>query len=209
MRADREASVSRAAVAVALAGALSGCRTDQTIVTPDPHLERMLRQEKLLPYERDALLPGGLSMQLPPEGTLADDAVVGDPRLTTGVDNDHWVAHIPVHLGRDDLDAGRQRFDTFCAACHGILGDGASVVADKMALRPRDLVAPPVTGYTPGRIFQTIREGYGLMPSYAVQLSIADTWKVVGYLEALQLARAAKVADLPADVRERLAKEAP
>lgn len=202
--------MTRAAVAVAIAGALSGCRTDQTIVTPDPHLERMLRQEKRMAYEADPLLPGGLSMQQPPDGTIPADAVVGDVARSTGVAGGRWVARIPLRLSREDLDAGRRSFDTFCAPCHGILGDGESVVAEKMDLRkPRDLVAPPVTGYAPGRVFQTVREGYGLMPSYSVPLSVDDTWRVVGYLEALQLAGGASVADLPADLRDRLAKEAP
>ena len=30
-----------------LVAALCACRTEQTIVTPDPHLNRMLKQEKL------------------------------------------------------------------------------------------------------------------------------------------------------------------
>jgi len=47
------------------------------------------------------------------------------------------------------------------------------------------------------------------MPSYRVQLSIEDTWGVVAYVRALQLARGARVTDLPADVRAELAKEAP
>ena len=47
-------------------------------------------------------------------------------------------------LGRAHPDRGRprrwssrdaRRFETFCAACHGVLGDGTSVVAAKMALR--------------------------------------------------------------------------
>ncbi len=31
-------------------GAVAACRTEQTIVTPDPHLERMLSQEKVIAY---------------------------------------------------------------------------------------------------------------------------------------------------------------
>ena len=63
--------------------------------------------------------------------------------------------------------------------------------------------------YPAGRLFQTIRKGYGLMPSYRVELTVRDTWGVVAYVRALQLARGARVADLPADVRAELAKEAP
>ena len=189
---------------------LSACRTDQTLVTPDPHLERMLKQEKRLPYEDDPLLPQGMVMQQPPGGTLSIDAPMDDPLVVEGVANDRWAERIPVPVDRAMVDDGRQQFDTFCAVCHGEFGDGRSVVADKMALRkPQDLLADDVRAYPAGRVFQTIRQGYGLMPSYRVQLTIRGTWSVVAYVRALQLSRGAPVADLPADVRAELMRETP
>ena len=47
------------------------------------------------------------------------------------------------------------------------------------------------------------------MPSYAVQLGVNDAWAVVAYVRALQLARHARVADLPPELRDELAREAP
>jgi hypothetical protein len=84
------------------------------------------------------------------------------------------------------------------------------VVAEKMALRAApSLQDERVRSYAPGRIFQTIREGYGLMPSYAGELSVNDAWGVVDYVRALQLARHARVAELPPEVRRHLVEEAP
>ena len=190
--------------------ALLACRTDQTLVPPDPHLERMLRQEKRLPYDEDPMLPRGSTMQRPPDGTMPVDTPLGPPIVVDGVAGDRWAERIPVPLDRARLEDGRRRFETFCAACHGELGDGVSVVADKMALRkPQDLLSDSVRAYPPGRIFQTIRQGYGLMPSYSVQLGIDSTWNVVAYVRALQLASRVRAADLPPDLRARLAVEAP
>lgn len=192
------------------AASLVACRTDQTLVAPDPHLERMLKQEKVLAYENDPILPHGMAMQLPPSGTLPVDAPMDEPAVLYGVANDRWAERIPVPLDRARLEDGRRHFETFCAPCHGELGDAQSVVADKMALRkPRNLLDAEVRGYPPGRVFQTIRQGYGLMPSYSVQLTIEETWNVVAYVRALELARGTRVAALPADVRAELAKEAP
>jgi mono/diheme cytochrome c family protein len=188
----------------------SACRTEQTLVTPDPHLERMLKQQKRLAYQPDPLLPGGLAMQKPPEGTVPVDAVVGPSLLTSGSSDNRWADRIAVPIDRALLESGHERFDLYCATCHGILGDGVAVVAAKMSLRkPPSLHDPRILSYPPGRLFATIREGYGLMPSYAVQLSVHDAWAVVAYVRALQLARGARVSDLPAPVRARLAKEAP
>jgi mono/diheme cytochrome c family protein len=186
------------------------CRTDQTIVTPDPHLQRMLKQEKVVPYDDAPQLPGGTAMQEPPEGTLPVNAVLADPAVTSGASRGRYVERIPVRVERALVEMGRTHFETFCAACHGITGDGVSIVADKMALRkPPDLNQPAIRGYAPGRIFTAIREGYGLMPSYAVQLSVEQAWGVVAYVNALQLARSAPVAELPATLRSELARRAP
>lgn len=202
--------MSRLVPVVVLGALLIACRTDQTIVTPDPHLERMLKQGKRMAYEEDPLLPRGMAMQRPPSGTIPVDAIAGDPLLTTGAANDQYAARIPIPVDRTLVEQGREDFQTFCAACHGILGDGNSVVADKMALRkPPSLHEARILAYSPGKVFATVRGGYGLMPSYAVQLSVRDTWGVVAYVRALQLARAAKVRDLPPDVRAKLAQEVP
>jgi mono/diheme cytochrome c family protein len=190
--------------------ACASCRTEQTIVPPDPHLNRMVDQAKRIAYEEDPLLPHGMVMQQPPEGTLPVDAIAGQPLLATGVADGRWADRIPLRVDRALLEDGRERFDVFCATCHGVTGDGTSVVAEKMTLRPPpSLHDARIRGYPPGRVFQTIREGYGLMPSYAVPLAARDAWAVVAYVRALQLARGARVASLPPDVRAQLAKEAP
>lgn len=181
---------------------LSACRTRDTLVDPDPHLERMLYQPKVVAY--------GQPMMQPPDGTLPATASLDAPGVRTGVADGRWVARIPVTVDRAMVEQGQRDFDRYCATCHGVLGDGRSVVADKMSLRrPENLTEDKVRAYPPGRLFQTIREGYGLMPSYSVQLSERDTWGVVAYVHALQIARGTPVAQLPPSLRDRLAKEAP
>jgi mono/diheme cytochrome c family protein len=190
--------------------ALAACRTEETLVTPDPHLERMLDQPKRTAYASAPDMRHGMVMQRPPEGTMTVDAIAGQPLVTTGVAGGRWASRIPVPVDRALVETGRDRFDTFCAACHGVLGDGDSVVAERMTLRrPRNLLDDDARAYPPGRVFQAIRSGYGLMPSYAVQLSVRESWGVVAYVRALQVARASRASDLPADVRADLMREAP
>lgn len=181
---------------------LMACRTRDTLVDPDPHLERMLYQPKVVPY--------GQAMMQPPEGTLPTSASLDDPAVRTGVVDGKWVERIPVPVDRPMIEHGRLDFDRYCATCHGILGDGQSVVADKFTLRrPENLTAQDARDYPPGRIYGAIRHGYGLMPSYAVQISEKDAWGVVAYVRALQIARGTWVYRLPPALREKLAKEAP
>jgi hypothetical protein len=90
------------------------------------------------------------------------------------------------------------------------LGDGVSAVAEKMSLRkPPSLMAAEVRELPAGEVFRTIRDGYGMMPSFAPLLSVGESWGAVAYLRALQIARGVPVAGLSPELKARLAKEAP
>jgi hypothetical protein len=86
-----------------------------------------------------------------------------------------------------------------------------SVVATKMESRPpRSLLDDAVRAYPPGRTYEVIVLGYGLMPSYATHLSTPeDRWAVVAYVRALELSQHAVAGDLPEDLRDALARSAP
>lgn len=194
---------------IALALAAAACDAHETLVTPDPHLERMLDQKRADPYEPNDFFPDGKTMQRPPPGTIPYDERGVRSDVEDGTVNGAFVASIPIPVTRPMVENGRRQFDVFCAPCHGTLGDGAGPVAFNMRLRkPPSLVDAPVTAYPPGRIYATIAVGYGLMPSYATQLDIDDRWSVVAYVQALQVAHRTKVDDLPADVRADLEREA-
>jgi mono/diheme cytochrome c family protein len=196
--------------AALVALATAACRTEQTLVKPDPHLERMLDQPKTMPYAREPLLPDEAAMQRPPDGTMTADADRRAPGILTGISGGAFVDRIPVRVDRAMLETGRARYEVFCAPCHGVLGDGDSSVARVMALRkPVNLHVPPASTDAPGEQFHTVRNGYGLMPSYAVQLSVDDAWAVVAYLQALRLSQHAVVAELPPETRAYLARELP
>lgn len=176
----------RALIIVALCG-LTGCGG----CSPwDLDLERMIEQPKLTVYQPCEICPGGTSMMTPPAGTMPRGEPVARVPLLRGRQAGHYLERIPIAVSRDVLERGRNRFDIFCAACHGRLGNGVSKVAENMSLRrPANLLEQPYTEYPPGRIFNTITEGYGLMRSYAGELPIADRWAVVAYVQALQLSQ--------------------
>src|SRR5262249_10561952 len=106
------------------------------------------------------------------------------------------------------MASGRERFDIYCAICHGTLGDGVSLVSTQMSLRP-----PPnlhkLQNPGPGHVFQVITDGFGLMPSYSAQLTPQERWAVVAYLEALRRSQAATLAEAPPEIQKKLQEEAP
>lgn len=186
--------------------AAAGCEG----VLPAPDLERMIDQRNVRPYAPSALFSDGRAMRPPPAGTISRARVVGEPLLTDGAADGRLAARIPLPVDRDLLERGRNRFDVFCAACHGLRGDGRSPVARNMDLRkPPSLLEQPVTDFPPGRIFQVISLGYGLMPSYAWALGVRDRWAAVAYLGALQMSQRMSLDELPPDLRARARQELP
>jgi len=50
--------------------------------------------------------------------------------------------------------------------------------------------------------------GFGAMYGYSERITPADRWAIIAYIRALQLSRDARVADLPADLRQKLGQAA-
>ena len=166
-------------------------------------LQRMETQDKILPYGANELFADGRGMRTPPENTISREAVVGAPGITTGMMNGELVTQIPIPVTPELLARGRHRFEIVCSNCHGLVGNGDSMIADNMATRlPPSLVA---LGFRPaGFFYQAITLGYGLMPSFSGEIPIDERWAVVAYVQALQLSQNAPVNSLPADVQRRL-----
>jgi mono/diheme cytochrome c family protein len=199
-----------AAVALALLSLVAAACED---VFPELDLQRMDAQRKARAYAPSELFSDGRAMRPPPEGAVRADRIVGRPLYTDGVSGGRYADRIPLPVTRALLARGRDRFDVYCAACHGASGDGQSEVAIRMELRrPPSLVDEPARSFPPGRVYQVIDEGYGLMRSYADDLSLEERWGVVAYVGALAVAHAAPLAALPPSVRteaERALSEQP
>ena len=50
-------------------------------------------------------------------------------------------------------------------------------------------------------------EGYGVMPTYAPQVPVADRWAIAAYIRVLQYSQNAKLAELPAADQQRVQAE--
>ncbi len=179
------------ALALAVLLAVAGCDDRQALHEPHPSLERMQEQPRVDPFDARGMKP-------PPFGAVAIEEQ--EPVSTSSP---------PSAVDAALLKEGRTQFDRFCATCHGILGDGDSVVASKMRERPPpSLVDGPGAAFDRARVLQIIEQGYGLMPSLAHALPPRERWAAASYLEALRLRRRATARDLPSDIRSLAACEA-
>lgn len=185
---------------------LAGCRGGESAKPPVHLIQNMFTQEKGKAYRKDTsgLFADGRVMRLPVEGTVAQGQLEDDAHFYEGLDEKGQPAQtFPAAIKTDGVitDAlrarGKERYDIYCAPCHGLAGDGKGPVA-QLALDggPRLLVAPPSYGdprlkeLVAGKIYSAIKNGVnaGNMPSYAVQIPVDDRWAIVAHVRALQRA---------------------
>lgn len=177
------------------------------VTTACPRLDPMNTGEnKRRAYQGSDAFRDGMTMRHPPEGTVPYGSAL-QPAVATGIGPDgKAIAESPLAVTAASLGVGRAKFDVLCAVCHGVLGDGESQVALNMSLRkPPSLHAYRDVG--DGYIFRVISNGFGLMPSYANELTVEERWAVVGYVRALQLSQHATLDQLPPEARQRLEQE--
>ena len=160
----------------------------------------MDRQAKLRPMEPNRFFANGISSQLPPAGTIsrsqpimtADGAVYRfeDSPVNTGfvTGTTNYVQNNPLAVNLQLLERGRDRFDIYCAACHGKLGDGNGITK-KIGAMPTvaNLHDPRIVKLTDGEIFNTITHGKSTMGAAGPLVGTEDRWAIIAYLRALQL----------------------
>jgi len=145
-----------------------------------------------------------------------DDAVYRGTRVLAD-GTEVYVDDIPVRVSREMLDRGEERFNIYCATCHGYLGDGAGPVGEGVwSYAPANLLGDAYRDKSAkqgkdGYLFYVIREGVwdptsgaNRMPGYKHALDEMDSWAVVAYLRALQVSQRFDVDDLPESDRRRL-----
>ena len=199
-----------AALGAAIVG-IAGFRGGLSRKPPIEIFPDMNRQLKLRPMEANSFFKNGVSSQLPPPGTIArsqpiqaiagtvysfEDSPVNTGRVT-GTTN--FVATNPLPVNAALLQRGHERFDIYCAPCHGRTGD-SNGITKKLGLMPAvaNLHDQRIVVMTDGEIFNTITRGKNTMAAYGPLMPAEDRWAAVAYLRALQLSWLGSTNDLTA-----------
>ena len=156
------------------------------------------------PYRETSQFTDGTTARPIPVGTIARGHLELEKDLYTGkmvgpdgktmVD----INYIPIQLTKDDLERGQQKFDIYCAVCHGKLGDGAGMIVTRGMVRPPSFVMldrtmtdreinlqrAPASHY-----FDVITNGYGAMYSYNDRVGVEDRWRIAAYIKTLQFSQ--------------------
>jgi mono/diheme cytochrome c family protein len=157
-----------------------------------PPMSHMLEQPRRNPQTADNFFRDDFGMRFPVSGTVARGSVP----YTIKKQEDASNLVNPYPRTGEALRSGRQTFNSFCAVCHGILGDGHPTLTSAYGAKPANLTAQKMIDLNDGEFYHVIRRGKNAMPSYAADLAENERWAAVHYIRALQRAMNAKDEDL-------------
>jgi mono/diheme cytochrome c family protein len=189
-----------------LAVSIAGFRGDTSRRTPIELFPDMDRQPKVRPQTDSGFFSDGLSSRTTPEGTVSRGSSYEANAFNTGriAGTTNFVAVLPVKLTDGLMARGQQRYDIYCAVCHGAAGDGKGVTMKYGMVGMANFHDPRLIEMTDGEIFNTITHGKNLMGGYGSNIDPEDRWAVVAYVRALQRSRLAKDSEIPEAARAAL-----
>lgn len=186
---------------------LSACRSD------------MQDQPKMKPYRSTTFYSDGLSSRPPVEGTVARGFLKSDTEFFTGKKAGRAAAAtagsqttaanaggttsaltgaaaypddvetFPLTITKEIVTRGKERYEIFCSACHGLSGNGDGMIVRRGFRRAASFNDDRLRQAPVGHFFDAITNGWGAMPAYAVQIPAEDRWAIVAYIRALQLSQ--------------------
>jgi mono/diheme cytochrome c family protein len=163
-------------------------------------------QPRYNPFDPADFFVDGQSARIPVVGTVPRGELASGPQelMYTGKVNGVLVDEFTFGVTRQVLDRGRERFNIYCAPCHGFTGDGDGMIVQRGFRHPPSLHSDHLRAAPAGHFFDVISNGFGAMYPYGYRIVPRDRWAIVSYIRALQLSRQASITDVPVAERKIL-----
>ena len=161
----------------------------------------MHNQNKLEPYEASTFFEDGQgSRQLPAE-TVPRGADGRKIAPYTGLPEPGpamvFSAQGPPPVTLAMVQRGQQRYNVFCSPCHDRVGTGRGMIVLRGFKQPPSFHDPRLRSAPATYFVQVMTEGFGVMPSYAEEVSPEDRWAIAAYIRALQYHQQNRPAEAP------------
>ena len=170
----------------------SGCR------------QKMANQPRYDPLEPSDFFSDGMSARPRVAGTVARGEMSDDPFFDSGKRNGQVADGFPMGVTLELVNRGHERFDIYCAQCHGRVGDGNGMIPSRGYRRPPSFHTETLRKAPTGHLFDVMTNGFGAMPPYKNQIPPRDRWAIAAYIRALQLSQHATIEDVPVTERGQL-----
>lgn len=186
-----------AALLVAITLAVGGCTDIEQAMARVDFLNFLHDSPAFDPYEAPRVPPANAVPASSPGEAWEPDVENTDAALRA------WGDTMVNPLTATDavLTRGAEAFQTNCAVCHGVggEGDGPIVGVGKLPFAT-NLMLQTTIDRSDGYLYAIIRLGRGLMPSYR-RIPPSERWAVVSYLRYLQDGGEPIQVDLPGGVQ--------
>ena len=194
----------RLVVALLIGVCAVGCDEDRGMYT----------QQKKNPLEGSEFFDDEGVSRHPPRGTVAAVPVRDWRERRARIETEGEVGQFvpddqPASLPpMAELRLGQERFNIWCAPCHGMTGQGDGMIVKRGFPRPPSYHIPRLRNAPDAHFQQVMEVGLGKMPSYDDHLTDREQAAIISYIRALQLSQHTPVEALSLEQRERLEDEA-
>ena len=154
--------------------------------------------------EASTFFSNGAASRQPVANTVARGQLNSDRHLYEGVVDGRPAEVFPMPVTAAVMARGQERFNVFCAPCHGRTGTGNGMIVQRGFRQPPSFHEERLRNAPVGYFFDVMTHGFGAMQDYAAQVPVADRWAIAAYIRALQLSQHANVEDIPAAKRAAL-----
>ncbi|ADJ28063.1 conserved hypothetical protein [Nitrosococcus watsonii C-113] len=110
---------------------------------------------------------------------------------------------IPLPITVKLLKRGQERFNIYCAPCHGQAGHGDGMIVRRGFPSPPSYHSARLRDAPDAHFYNVMTQGFGRMFSYAARVEPQDRWAIVAYIRALQLSQNATLKDIPEETIQR------
>jgi mono/diheme cytochrome c family protein len=206
LAATRSARAAERALVVAILLFSIGCYRQQMAHQPGHHE----------PDQQSEFFADGQANRPLESGTVARGQLREDDARFSGKTGETFSTDFPYPINAAAMQRGRERFNIYCAMCHGRVGRGDGKVVERGYIKPPSFHTDESRGFVRdgqrvslrdvpvGYIFRVITVGHGAMPDYAGQIAADDRWAIIAYVRALQLSQNVPTAELTAADKDKL-----
>jgi mono/diheme cytochrome c family protein len=153
------------------------------------------------PLEASTFFANGASERMPVANTVARGQLNEDRHLYEGVVDGKPAETFPMPVTAAVVSRGQERYNVFCAPCHGRTGVGNGMIVQRGFRQPPSFQDDRLRNAPVGYFFDVMTHGFGAMQDYSAQVPVADRWAIAAYIRALQLSQRTPVDEVPADRR--------
>jgi mono/diheme cytochrome c family protein len=155
----------------------------------------MHNQPRHEPLEESKFFADGMSSRPMVTGTIARGQLLPDNMRLSGVSTASEVTSVfPFEITKADLQRGKQRFEIYCAVCHGATGDADGMIVKRGFTKPPSFHEQRLKDAPVGHFYNVITNGWGAMYSYNDRVFPEDRWRIAAYIRVLQLSQEKAIA---------------